>query len=164
MRHISRPPMPPGMSEVKYSHCPSGDTAGCPWLDMVSALISNFTGALHFASERWEVYISTPVWALGSRRALVRYIVCPSGVNDIMPSSSSLLSSPSTGSGRFHCPCSSLAENQMSPFFMPVISLRLLPDTFSLVVVKYIWSSERSRNIGAKSARRELNSFEFLTT
>lgn len=103
---------------------------------MVSAVISYFTGALHLASERWEVYISTPVWALGSRRARLRYMVWPSGVKLITPSSFSVLSSPSTVSGRCHSPFSFLRVIQMSPFFMPVISLFLVPVTFSLVVVK----------------------------
>ena len=102
---------------------------------MVSLVISSFTGALHCASLRVDVKISTAVLELGERRALVRYIMLPSGVNETMPSSRSEFSSPSTGSGRIHWPCSFFVTIQMSLFFMPVISLRLVPFTFSLVVV-----------------------------
>ncbi len=115
---------------------PSGDTAGWAYTEMVSAVISSFCGALHLASERDDVNISTEVGALGSRRARVRYISEPSGENDMMPSSNSVLSSPSTASGRSHSPRSFLRDIQMSPFFMPVISDFLVPLTCSLVVVK----------------------------
>ena len=117
------------------------------------------------ASERCEVKISTPVCEFGSRRALVRYMVVPSGVKDMIPSSNSVFSSPSTVSGRCHSPFSFLRDIHMSLFFMPVISLFWLPVTFSFVVAKYITSAcAGSRNIGAKSERRELKSLAFFTT
>ena len=43
------------MSEVKYRYLPSGDTDGCPIAEIVSAIISNLTGADHDASLRLEV-------------------------------------------------------------------------------------------------------------
>ena len=68
---------------------------------------------------------------------------------------------PSTASGRCQSPRSFLRTIQMSLRFMPVISLRFDPVTFSLVVVKY---STSPLNMGEKSERRELKSFAFLTT
>ena len=80
--------------------------------------------------------MSTPVSFSGVRMERVRYIVEPSGENDIIPSSHSVFSSPSTASGLCHSPRSFLRTIQMSLRFIPVISLRLVPVTFSFVVVK----------------------------
>ena len=99
-------------------------------------MMSNLTGALHWASLRCEVCISVPVFDPGLRMARVRYMVEPSGEKEHIPSSHSEFSSPSTGSGFCQAPCSFLRAIQMSERFMPVISLRLVPLTFSLVVVK----------------------------
>ena len=67
---------------------------------------------------------------------MVRYIVWPSGEKPTIPSSISEFSSPSTGSGRCQTPRSSFLLTQMSLFFIPVISERFSPVTFSFVVVK----------------------------
>ena len=55
IRQMSRPPNPPGMSETKYSHLPSGDTVGWAKEDKVSLVISNNLGAPQLASVRSEV-------------------------------------------------------------------------------------------------------------
>ena len=127
----------------------------------MSAVISNFTGALHCASWREDVYIAVPVSAEGLRSARVRYIVEPSGEKEHMPSSHSEFRSPSTGSGRCHAPCSFFRAIHMSLRFMPVISLRAVPCTFSLVVERY---SVSPLNIGAKSDLRELKVVALRTT
>ncbi len=51
---MSSPPVPPGMSETKYSHLPSGDTAGWAYDESVSAVMVTFCGLLHVASDREE--------------------------------------------------------------------------------------------------------------
>ena len=84
----------------------------------------------------WAADISYDVLEFGSRRAFVKYIVCPSGEKEQMPSSASVFSSPSTGSGRCHSPCSSFFEKKMSDFFVPVISDLLSPVDFSFVEEK----------------------------
>ena len=67
--------------------------------------------------------------------ALAKYIVVPSGVKAVMPSSNSVLSSPSAACGRCQLPFSSFFEKYTSLHFVPVISLRFSPFDFSVLEV-----------------------------
>ena len=119
-RQMSSPPKPPGMSLTKYSHLPSGLTAGCAKHDSVSFKIASSVGFAHAASLRLLVKIFASRGYCGSVVHCVRYIVCWSGEKQHAPSSKSLFSPPFTTSGRCHCPRSFFIATNMSPFLTNV--------------------------------------------
>ena len=55
---MSNPPIPPGISDTKYNHAPSGDTAGWATDERLSFVISHFCGDPQLAPVRCETYIS----------------------------------------------------------------------------------------------------------
>ena len=135
-RQISNPPIPPGMSEVKYNHSPSGEMAGCAKLLRVSLVISSFVAFPQAASERGEVTICAYLGEDWSVVHCVRYISRPSGVKQQAPSSYSVFRPVLMASGLLHFPLSSFSDMKISPFFVTVIPLSSSPSASFLVDVK----------------------------